>query len=528
MNAWPTRLADYFAAGGRQALADYLTRQRWFGAKGRQIADVRLLDHAAVSGTVRPTVLAVVSVEFSQGPAQRYFLPLVVTPQAETGEASTPDIVGILPDPLEQTVLVIDATADATACLKLVEGIRDGHQWQAARGRFCSTSTIAAGPTLSEPLQDVKRLSGEQSNTSIVFDRRVILKLIRKFDSGINPDREILDFLTRIHYRAVPPLIGTIEYQDSFETQGIPQASATVGLLQTFIPNDGDGWSAMLEHVKTLLHDSRVHNIGQRTDAGVREFVQQASLGDITAMQRLGSITAELHTALSSDATDPAFRPERISPDDVSDWRDGMRSHIRAVFVQLKGLERRRQAELGLTDDEVASLEAGAERQLKVLERLVDDPVTKIRVHGDYHLGQVLKTGPDFIVLDFEGEPARKLEARRAKQCALKDVAGMLRSFNYAARAAQRQAVEKGHVDERILAVWERIIANAFWTGYATTATPGQVSFMPNTQAGAEQVLRVFEVDKTVYEIGYELNNRPDWVDIPLQGLRRLLEPPTR
>ena len=365
MNAWPTRLADYFAAGGRQALADYLTRQRWFGAKGRQIADVRLLDHAAVSGTVRPTVLAVVSVEFSQGPAQRYFLPLVVTPQAETGEASTPDIVGILPDPLEQTVLVIDAAADATACLKLVEGIRDGHQWQAARGRFCSTSTIAAGPTLSEPLQDVKRLSGEQSNTSIVFDRRVILKLIRKFDSGINPDREILDFLTRIHYRAVPPLIGTIEYHD-FETQGIPQASATVGLLQTFIPNDGDGWSAMLEHVKTLLHDSRVHNIGQRTDAGVREFVQQASLGDITAMQRLGSITAELHTALSSDATDPAFRPERISHDDVSDWRDGMRSHIRAVFVQLKGLESRSRRQLPAAS---ATRSAGLSRKWKLPSR---------------------------------------------------------------------------------------------------------------------------------------------------------------
>jgi len=355
----------------------------------------------------------------------------------------------------------------------------------------------------------------------------VILKLIRKCDSGINPDREILEFLTtRTHYQSVPRLIGTIEYRESFDTQGSSERVATVGLLQTFIPNDGDGWSAVLEHVKTLLQDSHRRDMGRRIDVDRRDFIQQTSRHDIAAMRRLGTITAELHTALSSDSTDPAFRPERISPYDVSDWRAGMLSHIRAVFAQLRTLGRSRQADLQLAEDELASLESGCERHLDALRLLLDDPVAKIRVHGDYHLGQVLKTGQDFIVLDFEGEPARRLDERRAKQCALKDVAGMLRSFSYAACAARRHTDAQAQGDEGIIAIWEQAVSDAFWTGYTTTALPGRASFMPGTGGRAEQVLRVFELDKTIYEIGYELNNRPDWLDIPVQGLRRLLHRP--
>ena len=355
----------------------------------------------------------------------------------------------------------------------------------------------------------------------------MILKLIRKFDSGINPDREMLEFLTtRTSYQSVPPLIGTIEYEGSSDTRGPSEYSATVGILQTFIPNDGDGWSAVLQHVKTLLHDSHIHNTSQHTGNELGEYVQQSSQYDVAAMRRLGAITAELHIALASDSTDLAFRPEQISQHDVSNWHSGMASHIHAVFTQLRALDKSRQAGLQLTVDELAALESGCARQLDALRLLLDDPVTKIRVHGDYHLGQVLQTGQDFIVLDFEGEPARRLEERRAKQCALKDVAGMLRSFNYAACAARRQIHAEAQHDETITALWEQLITDAFWTGYTTIAKPGQAPFMPGTQDGAEHVLRVFELDKTIYEIGYELNNRPDWLDIPVQGLRRLLHRP--
>jgi maltose alpha-D-glucosyltransferase / alpha-amylase len=527
VDSWPTRLIEYLEREGCRALAASLPRQRWFGAKGRQIVSLRLLDHAVLAGTPRPTVLTIVAVEFHEGPAERYFIPLLMTPQGEPDQAPASDLLLTLSDSIQQKISVKDATADADACLKLVDGIRDGLQWRGCRGTFRSMPTIGAGSILSEPLRHAKRLSGEQSNTSVVFDQRVILKLIRKFDVGINPDREMLEFLTtRTHYRSVPPLIGTIEYRESFETQDASERSATVGLLQTFIPNDGDGWHAALQHVHTLLQDRQTRNTGQQTEAELRERVQQASQHNVAAMRRLGAITAELHTALSSDPTHPAFRPEQISQHDVSNWYAGMAAHIHTVFTQLRALGRNRRADLQLTEDGLASLESGCERQLDALRLLLDDAVTKIRVHGDYHLGQVLKTGQEFIVLDFEGEPARRLEERRAKQCALKDVAGMLRSFSYAACAARRQLQAEAQEDKAITTLWEQFVTDAFWTGYTTVAYPGRASFMPGTLAAAEQVLRVFELDKTIYEIGYELNNRPDWVDIPLQGLRQILHRP--
>jgi maltose alpha-D-glucosyltransferase/alpha-amylase len=201
-----------------------------------------------------------------------------------------------------------------------------------------------------------------------------------------------------------------------------------------------------------------------------------------------------------------------------------MAFQIGRLFGHLRDVGRSRQADLQLTEEEIASLEFSCKQKLDGLRTLLDEPVTKIRVHGDYHLGQVLKKGEEFIILDFEGEPARRLEERRAKQCALKDVAGMLRSFNYAACAARREGTGDAQQDERITTLWERLVTDAFWTGYTAIARPGQVSFMPGTHAAAHTVLRVFELDKTIYEIGYELNNRPDWLNIPLNGLRRILD----
>jgi maltose alpha-D-glucosyltransferase/alpha-amylase len=508
---------------GRQALAGYLPRQRWFGAKGKRIVSVHLYDHAVLREAPEPTLLAIVAIEFHDGLTERYVLLLAMTSLLESNQASIQDRLFSLSDSTGQ-MWVTDATADVDACLKLIDGIRDGLQWQGRRGTFRCVPTTAADSSLSVPLRHGNRLSGEQSNTSIVFDERVILKLIRKFDSGVNPDREILEFLTtRTRYQSVPPLIGSIEYQWSFDIPDSSECSATIGLLQTFIPNDGDGWSAAMQHVKRLLHHSRTQKPNRRTDVQLREFVEHSSQKEVTAMRRLGAITAELHVALSSDAADPAFRPERISQEDLSAWSSGMTSQIGTVFSQLRHLDRSTQAHLKLTEDEIASLEFSSRKTLDGLHALLNDPVAKIRVHGDYHLGQVLKRGEEFIILDFEGEPARRLEERRAKQCALKDVAGMLRSFNYAACAARREGTDETQEDERITMLWERLVTDAFWTGYTAIARPAQVAFMPGTLAGAEAVRRVFELDKTIYEIGYELNNRPDWLEIPLHGLRRML-----
>lgn len=522
-SSWPDYLIEYMQGKGQSALADYLPRQRWFGAKGKRIVNVHLYDHALLPGSVRPTLLVIVAVQFNDGPAERYVLLLAMTSPLDPNQTPTPDRLFTLSD-ATGSMWVTDATADPDACLALVNGIRDGLQWQGRRGMFRGQPTSTADSAPKVPLRHAKRLSGEQSNTSIVFDQRAILKLIRKFHPGVNPDREVLEFLTtRTNYQFVPPLMGSIEYQAFVDTHGSSECPATVGLLQTFIPNDGDGWSAAIKHVQKLLRDSRSQKMDRWTDVQARELVQQVSQTDITAMRRLGSITAELHVALSSNATDRAFRPERIAEEDLSVWCSDMAFQIRTVFGQLKQLSRSRHADLQLTEEKMASLEFSCERKLDGLRALLDDPVTKIRVHGDYHLGQVLKKGEDFIILDFEGEPARTLEERRAKQCALKDVAGMLRSFNYAACAARRAEKGIAQDDDMITTWWEHLVTEAFWTGYTATAQPGQVSFMPGTQDRAHAVLGIFELDKTIYEIGYELNNRPDWLDIPLNGLRRIL-----
>ena len=277
MGSWPDRLIEYMEGEGREALADYLPRPRWFGAKGKRIVSVHLHDHAVLPEAPRPTLLAIVSVEFNDGPAERYVLLLIMTPPLDPNQASVPDRLFSLSDSTSQ-MSVTDGTADAEACLTLVDGIRDSRQWQGRRGTFRCLPTSTADSALTVPLRHAKRLSGEQSNTSIVFDQRVILKLIRKFDPGVNPDREILEFLTtRTRYQSVPPLIGSIEYQGSFEAHHSPEYSATIGLLQTFMPNDGDGWSAAMEHVKTLLHDSRTQKTNRRTDVQLRELVQQSS-----------------------------------------------------------------------------------------------------------------------------------------------------------------------------------------------------------------------------------------------------------
>lgn len=499
---------------GQAVLAEYLPRQRWFGAKGKRISRVRISDYARLSGTASDAVLTITTVEFNDGTAKKYTLPLVCT----SSEEKNADTVFTLSGE-EGAVQIRDGTADEDTCLKLVEGIRDSRRWQGQHGVFHGAPTALAASLLATPLSHSKRLSGEQSNTSIVFDRRLILKLIRSVDEGINPDREISEFLTtQAHYQSTPALIGSIEYHASQVFTSSQSSAATIGLLQAFIPNEGDGWSDALTQIKAILTDEK----REQTAAERIGRMNHSADRNIRAMRRLGELTAELHVALSSDTTNPAFRPDRISEQDVAAWRTGMIDHTHALFAQLGTLSSTRTSELRLASDEIASLRMACLNALEDFNLLLADPVMKIRVHGDYHLGQVLKSGETFVILDFEGEPARTPQERRAKQCALKDVAGMRRSFHYAGHAARRELRAETSEAEQMTDQWTRLVSGAFWEGYTAIAKPGEAPFLPRTHEHTQRVLRLFELDKTVYEIGYELNHRPDWLAIPLNGLRAM------
>lgn len=522
MSVLAGQLAQAVEGSGREELTASLTRQRWFGSKGRRIIGVRLLDSTPLSEIPHPAVLAILSVDYADGATEQYLVPLIILPVQDIRSSAEQTMVSFRTH--SGIVAALDATDDQPACMTIFEGIRHGQTWHGTAGRFVCTHTPAFEAVESLPLRHVKRIAAEQSNTSLVYDDRAILKLIRKLEAGVNPDCEILEFLTtRTSYQYIPALIGHIRYDHALSMTERPAWSATVAVLQQFIPNEGDGWTLVVRHLESLREDRSRHG-ELTTPAEAQAHVRTFSRDLLSRIRRLGEITAGLHVALASDRSSAAFRPEPITSQDVTEWQKKMDGEIRDVMQQLSALTGPAFETLDIRRDDIVAL--GTHCRQKTLEAalLTTEQVMKIRVHGDYHLGQVLGTVQNFMILDFEGEPARALDERRAKTCALKDVAGMLRSFNYAVHAGRQKSHSRAKNDRMILDAWEKEATQAFLTGYRTTATPGEVGFLPASAESMERLLNLYQLEKAVYELRYELNHRPDWVSIPLQGLRRLVD----
>ena len=257
---WSHRLAFALRGRGQEAFASYLVKQRWFSAKGRRLTGVRLLDHVLLPEQPHPTFLALVGVEFDQAPSEIYTVPTIVQPQkrstrASTSEASAPILV------LEGaglTATVHDGMHAPPVCAALLDGIRNQTQWKSKTGTVACAHTTAGVPHLSVTGRQIQRSKAEQSNTSIIYDRRLILKLIRRLGSGVNPDFEVIEFLTtRTAFRHVPLLVGHIQYEGSVAFLGSSRFSSTIGVLQKFVPNDGDGWSYTLQYLEALLARAR-------------------------------------------------------------------------------------------------------------------------------------------------------------------------------------------------------------------------------------------------------------------------------
>jgi maltose alpha-D-glucosyltransferase / alpha-amylase len=515
VSTWIDRLIDELRHHARERLGDVIGRQRWFGAKGRPIAAIGLLDHAVVADDRAPVVLVLLQVASEGGGAACYLLPLLIRPQSRQ-QGDEPPLTTI--EAPEGVVGVWDATADRAACLLLLKGIQQQQRWTSRAGVFVCT-VISSGDQVPATIEQVKRLSAEQSNTSIVYDRRFLLKLIRRLEPGINPDCEVLEFLTtRTAYRHVPALLGSITYEGPLPDHGT--RSAVVGMLQTFVANDGDGWTWTVGHVRQLA----ARPYGQITSLEeAKTVIRSEDQEFLRTMRRLGGITAELHHALAGDSDNLAFAPEPITGQDVARWTDALVNEIRTTMNLLKG------PALGIFTELVPECapeewEAYCLCMLESLSLLPAESVDKIRIHGDYHLGQVLRTSSeDFTILDFEGEPARPLADRRAKHCALKDVAGLVRSVDYATHAA-RQATREPD-DRHLVEAWKQETVGAILMGYTEVAPPGQVNFLPRSADSFRRVLETFQLEKVFYELRYEYHHRPDWLAIPLRGLVALLQP---
>jgi maltose alpha-D-glucosyltransferase/alpha-amylase len=528
----------------RERLLPFLQRQRWFGGKARRMRTARFIDWGVFRKGPQPIFLTLVEVEYEEGARDQYFLPLTIS--------SSVDAKGVAersPHAILATVtgarkgVLFDASLDDRFALTLLDALGRQEQTKTRRGSIRASQTLAF-PALrgSDDGLRVSRPDGEQSNTSIIYGDRLILKLFRRVEPGINPDFEIGRQLTeKIGFSRVPAVAGALEYERGSQV-------ATLGMMQQLVESQADGWTHATDEISRFY--DQLDNVPAPVLSSPRRFTElattampkrvQEAMGSYLELSiKLGRRTAEMHMALAADTTDPAFAPEPFTKDDLKALSAEAVALAQRAFQALD--TRLQQADDHGPDGQPSA--AGrvpgdvtdqAQQLVSSRDALVDKirsatkfefVSSKIRVHGDYHLGQVLWAEGDFYLLDFEGEPARPLAQRRQKQSALKDVAGMLRSFSYAAYAglfahiASRPA-EFGRL-EAWAHLWQTWSSAAFLRGYFETA--GDASFLPVDRAQRDALLRLFMLDKVLYELNYELNNRPDWVRIPLWGIFDLL-----
>ncbi|HXH23660.1 MAG TPA: putative maltokinase, partial [Vicinamibacterales bacterium] len=515
----------------RQALVPFLQRQRWFLGKARAVRRARFVDWATVRRGAHPAFITIVEVEYADGPPERYLLPLAMAGGQEAAAieqhwhiAVAARITGA------RKGLLYDGLYDDGLCAALVAAVEHGHDIPMRGGRLRAASPGATPIAARDALAPISRTAPDQSNTSVLFGRQIIMKTFRRVEPGPNPDVEIGAFLAARGFSRVPPFVGALAYDAG------DGAAAEVALLQRFVVNQGNAWDVTIEELKRYFE-----LVATRPDPppGPEEARRWIAADDdeppplvaetlstyLTLPAALGRRTGELHAALAS-STDPAFAPESCSPDDLRELAAAMRSHaderLALLEASLPRLDERRRD----LARRVLERRADLLRQFDDLPRQVPG-AARIRCHGDYHLGQVLVAEGDIVIIDFEGEPARPLAARRAKSPPLRDVASMLRSFSYAALLGLEAAVMTRPEDLERLApwadFWESWVSAVFLRAYLTVMR--ETPLLPQSSAERDALLDAFVLDKALYELGYELNTRPDWVHIPLAGLLRLGSP---
>ena len=452
-----------------------MTRQRWYGSKSRAVSHSEVLDTVTVREAEPQLTLALVEMRFDTGVHEIYQLVFSGSTERRTFDG---------------------LVEDAGIAKEIVSAIRTGQTLQGSEGvaEFRPTEDSS---TLGRELGAARLVSSEQSNTSVVFDESLILKVFRHLEPGINPELEMLRFLTEQEFRNIPALGGWYAYS------GGP-LTATLGLLQEYVAGAIDGWALALGEIASAPES----------------FLDRLS--------RLGEVTAQMHTALGADPSDLAFAPEEPSVESLGLLTATVDEEIARVFLSLPDEDKRLAPILGRGEE--------VREQLRLLTH-AGSSGRVIRTHGDYHLGQTLwrasglgasaapmpgrtsrtlsASGGDWILLDFEGEPARTLVERRRKRSPLRDVAGMLRSFAYAATAAELTR------NADIPHDWEERARERFLESYLETV---DATLLPPGDAAIERLLAVFELEKAVYELRYELDNRPDWVGIPVAGIERLMQ----
>nr|EDZ38449.1 MAG: Probable alpha amylase, catalytic region [Leptospirillum sp. Group II '5-way CG'] len=499
----PDSWEDFVSWGPSSALPailrEYLPRCRWFGDKSRQIDEVRIESVLPLEvGKNGPVFLCVLSVTFQEGGARRYFLPLGLGSETQSGPAGP-----VARIPSVDSAVVVDALFLPETGNGLLDLFFPGED---RPGGIRPVSTpLLPGLLASRPLAASPRaFGGEQSNTSLLFGRSLILKCYRNLETGTNPDLEVGAFLAEAKTPApIPPTGGALV---SFTPEG---RSLTIALLQGFVENQGDGWSFLLGR----LEEIRSRGVLEDNDAGVARIARWIGT--------LGERTADLHQSLGRDPDHPDFAPAPLTGDDIDELVFGIETRHERVMRMLAKTRPVLPSGLQERIDRFSGM-AGLLGRTLVSCRRAGRGGWRIRCHGDLHLGQVLVTaGDDAVFLDFEGEPALPIDERRKKSSPLIDVAGMLRSFHYLVASSRPE--ESDERWERWLSAWLPAQSRRFWESWRRRMDSGTVRLLGEEEP-TNALLTLFLIRKCLYEIEYEINNRPAWIGIPLEGLQALLE----
>ncbi len=515
-------------------LPEYFTKLRWFGGKGRVVEHMQIINHTTFQTEDSPVTFLLVLVTYQSGLPDHYALPIAFgksilalklkdnCPKAVIATLRLGDEEGILYD------------GYYGLCVQefLLEHLKNNTRLKLDGNEIIFQASDYVNKVAEAEKLKTRVLSGEQSNTSLTYGSKLFMKMFRKVDYAINPDLEITHYLT-VHakFKHIPSFVGSIQWKSN-------QGTLVLGMMQQMVENGSDAWAFMLDRLDDFnervlareSHDTLPPLIGswssptpyQEIPENVKEFID-ANIAETVRL--LGVRTGEMHIALAGGNSLPDFKPEEYSLHYQRSLFAGLQTLVRSTFVNQSNNLKKLKPEARAQAEEVLNLKDEILSVLKGIYRKKID-VTKIRIHGDYHLGQVLHTAKDFIITDFEGEPARAYSERRLKRSPLRDVAGMIRSFHYAAYASLLLDNQIRDEDQPKLMPyveqWYHYISGFFMEAYLDTVK-GQ-PFIPNNKEDLNTLMTTFLLEKAIYELNYELNNRPDWVMIPLRGIMALMK----
>jgi maltose alpha-D-glucosyltransferase/alpha-amylase len=528
----------YSRSGLEQHFAAFL-RRHWFCGRSRDIKSVQVRDAIALPVDSGRAHLLMLAIEYAEGDPEDYLLPVRLArgeEAREIQEKSLPQVITSVHLEGEHVdAILYAATRDADFSRGLLNAIARRRVFMGTEGELRAQSLLRARTsgangwaTLVPNFRDA-----EQSNTAVIFGDKYFLKLFRRLEPGENPDLEVSRFLTERNFPNVPPVAGWLEYQRNNGQK------FTLGLLTRFLPECQDAWgytldmlSRYFERVRTAGEASRTQPLPQGRLLGLaQEPVPESAVGLIGTYlelaRLLGKRTGELHLALAAEQSNPAFAPEPFTPF----YQRGLFQSMRNFALQ--SLNSLRVNVQRVPENAHPLAQQVLARESEIIERLravCKSPLSakRTRSHGDFHLGQVLYSGKDFYFIDFEGEPSRPLGERRLKRSPLRDVAGMLRSFDYITHMALARQLELGAIQEadlpqfeRWTTFWYRWVGARYLNAYLEVASPAEL--FPAQQEQLAVLLDAHLLDKAVYEVGYELKNRPAWVRVPLAGILELL-----